>query len=81
MRNTRLILVTGMRGAGKSTTSKGLARQFSLNGVRCRWLHEECRRHPIRDKDSDGQVRAVRVSGDYDGEIMGATMQRILAGA
>ena len=49
MINTRLILVTGMSGAGKSTTSKGLARQVRLNGIHCRWLHEEIRNHPIRD--------------------------------
>ncbi len=49
MIDTRLILITGMSGSGKSTTARNLARQLRLNGVRCHWLHEEIRRHPIRD--------------------------------
>lgn len=48
MIDTRLILITGMSGAGKSTTSQKLARQLRLNGIRCHWLHEEIRNHPIR---------------------------------
>lgn len=49
MEDTRLIIVTGISGSGKSTTSKKLAEQYRLNGIRCCWLHEEIRRHPIRD--------------------------------
>jgi hypothetical protein len=45
----RLIIVTGMSGAGKSTISKSIAHQIGLNGIRQRWLHEEMRGHPIRD--------------------------------
>ena len=49
MVNTKLIIITGMSGSGKSTTAQRLAQQFQLNGVRHRWLHEEIAHHPIRD--------------------------------
>jgi hypothetical protein len=49
MIDTKLILITGMSGSGKSSTAQNLARQFRLNGIRYRWLHEEIRRHPIRE--------------------------------
>ncbi len=49
MIDTKLILIDGMSGAGKSTTTQNLARQYRLNGIRCHWLHEEVRNHPIRD--------------------------------
>ncbi len=49
MINTQLILIDGMSGSGKSTTTQNLARQFRLNGIRYHWLHEEIREHPIRD--------------------------------
>ena len=47
--DTKLILFSGTSGAGKSTTSKALAQQFALNGIRQRWIHEEMTNHPIRD--------------------------------
>jgi len=49
MRDTKLILITGMSGSGKSTTAQQLARQFKGNGIQHLWLHEEVERHPIRD--------------------------------
>lgn len=49
MIDTKLIVITGMSGAGKSTTAQGLACQYQLNRVRYRWLHEEIKNHPIRD--------------------------------
>jgi thymidylate kinase len=48
MSDTKLILITGMSGAGKSTTAQSLACQYQLNHIRYRWLHEEIRDHPIR---------------------------------
>jgi len=46
--DTKLIVITGMSGAGKSTTAQSLACQYQLNHIRYRWLHEEIRNHPIR---------------------------------
>jgi thymidylate kinase len=48
MADTKLIVITGMSGAGKSTTAQNLARQYYLNRIRYRWLHEEIKDHPIR---------------------------------
>jgi hypothetical protein len=47
--DTRLIIITGMSGSGKSTTARSLACQCRRNAIRHRWLHEEIRNHPIRD--------------------------------
>jgi len=49
MIDTKLIVVTGMSGAGKSTTAQNLACQYQRNHIRHRWLHEEIKNHPIRD--------------------------------
>ena len=45
---TKLIIVTGMSGAGKSTTSKALAKLIEKNGHPSIWYHEEMAEHPIR---------------------------------
>jgi len=49
MTDSRLILITGISGSGKSTTAQRLAEQYSLNDVRHKWLHEEIAAHPIRE--------------------------------
>jgi len=49
MVDTKLVVITGMSGSGKSTTAHNLACQYHLNHVRYRWLHEEIKNHPIRD--------------------------------
>ncbi len=48
MRDSKLVMVTGMSGTGKSSTSQQLAKQYELNGIPCRWIHEEIENHPIR---------------------------------
>ncbi len=67
MLDTRLILVTGISGSGKSTTTRSLAHQLRLNGVRCRWLHEEIRRHPIRD--GEFTLGPLETEADYQRNI------------
>ncbi|XMB86359.1 hypothetical protein RJG79_00750 [Mycoplasmatota bacterium WC44] len=49
MKNSKLIIVAGMSGAGKSTKSQNLANQYQQNGIKNLWLHEEIDAHPIRD--------------------------------
>ena len=48
MKKPKLIIVSGMSGAGKSTTSQGIARLYRQNGIHNHWYHEEMEEHPIR---------------------------------
>ena len=44
---TKLILVEGFPGSGKSTTAQWLARQWHLAGRACRWFYEQQPDHPV----------------------------------
>lgn len=48
MKDTRLIVISGMSGSGKSTMAQRLAGQLELNDVDHVWLHEEAADHPVR---------------------------------
>ncbi|MBM7613751.1 nucleoside-triphosphatase [Alkaliphilus hydrothermalis] len=39
MKNTRLIFIAGMSGAGKSTTTQRISNQLKNNNVKYIWLH------------------------------------------
>lgn len=67
--DTQLVIVTGMSGAGKSSTAKGLARQCRLNGIPHRWLEEETRNHPITAGEFGGG--GLREEADLDHQIPG----------
>jgi hypothetical protein len=45
--NTNLIIIDGHSSVGKSSISKSVSRQISLDHD-AYWLHEECENHPIR---------------------------------
>ena len=47
MLNTRLILVEGFPGAGKSTTTKHIGETLQQSGAACRWFLEQDDPHPI----------------------------------
>jgi hypothetical protein len=47
MLNTRLILIEGLPGAGKSTTTVRLGTMLSGRGIPCNWYREEDEPHPI----------------------------------
>jgi len=47
MINTKLILVDGITGSGKSTTAHYIARHLEKNGIKAKWLYEQERDHPI----------------------------------
>lgn len=51
MKDTKLIIVSGASGTGKSTTSQKLAQQYQKNGIKHLWLHEEIKDHPIREEE------------------------------
>jgi len=68
MRETKLILVEGLPGSGKSTTAHALTRQLTRLGVPVRWWYEEEISHPVyvfRDLDSLGQVVEDMNAGRY----------------
>ncbi len=48
MQEVKLVIICGMSGCGKSTTSQNVSYQYSCNGVPHKWLHEEMKDHPIR---------------------------------
>jgi hypothetical protein len=48
--NTKLIIVDGHSSVGKSSVSKSVYKQISLEQA-AYWLHEECENHPIRHQE------------------------------
>jgi adenylate kinase family enzyme len=48
VRDTKIILVEGMPGTGKSTASQFIYRQLCANHFPSYWYHEECSAHPVR---------------------------------
>jgi len=54
MIKTKLILVDGITGSGKSTTSHYLARQLAKNGIRVKWYPEVENDHPFHIKIDGG---------------------------
>lgn len=57
--NTKLIIVDGHSSVGKSSISKSVWKQISLDQD-AYWLHEECENHPIRqDEFSFGELNTV----------------------
>jgi hypothetical protein len=47
MRNTKLILIEGFPGAGKTTTTLHIGNVLQQQGIPCRWYLEEDDPHPI----------------------------------
>ncbi len=47
MFKTKLILIDGITGSGKSTTAQFLANQLKNNGIKVKWYHEEEDNHPL----------------------------------
>jgi hypothetical protein len=48
LRDTKLILVEGMPGTGKSTVAQLISLQLRASGRPCAWCHEESAAHPVR---------------------------------
>ncbi len=61
MIETKLILIDGITGSGKSTTAQFLAGQLRLNGIKAKWYHETEDSHPLAYSD-DVEV----FSSDYE---------------
>jgi hypothetical protein len=48
MKKTKLIIVAGMSGVGKSTSAQNISYQLTKNAIPHEWYHEEMKDHPIR---------------------------------
>jgi thymidylate kinase/RimJ/RimL family protein N-acetyltransferase len=53
MINTKLILVDGITGSGKSTTAHFIARQLEKNGIKARWYNELEIGNPLHVKNEN----------------------------
>jgi thymidylate kinase len=75
MRTTRLILLEGIPGSGKSTLGQFLARQLSVQGIPHRWWYEEEKAHPLygfQDPASLQQLLDDLAGGEYHRVIAAA---------
>jgi hypothetical protein len=70
MKNTRLIFVAGMSGAGKSTTAQRISNQLNKNNVKHQWLHEEITNHPIRHEEFSYGDLHIEEDMDINCDIM-----------
>lgn len=58
MINTKLILVDGITGSGKSTTSHYILRQLEKNGIKAKWYPEVINDHPFHIRIEGGDKLA-----------------------
>ena len=78
MPSTKLILVEGIPGAGKSTLAHALLRQLHARGIAARWWYEEVVGHPVycfRDRAELLSVVADLSSGQHRVVIAAALAQ------
>jgi hypothetical protein len=61
--DSRLILVEGCPGSGKSSTSQFLCRQLQRAGHSCRWYYEEEVPHPVAATKGIGRAKGFREYG------------------
>ncbi len=47
---SRLILVDGITGSGKSTTAQFICQQLEASGIKAKWYHEEEPGHPLESR-------------------------------
>jgi ABC-type oligopeptide transport system ATPase subunit len=69
MIKTKLILVDGISGSGKSTTAHFIARQMEKNGIKVKWYFECEKTHPLYEiekiKEESDEDHSKRVLAEY----------------
>jgi len=69
MIKTKLILVDGITGSGKSTMAHFIARQMEKNGVKVKWYYEVEKDHPLVEiekiKEESDEDHSKRVLTEY----------------
>lgn len=78
LRQTRLILIEGLPGSGKSTTADALTRLIADQGVPVRWWYEEDSQHPVyifHDRPSLRRVIDALFRGEFNEVIQAALAQ------
>ena len=74
MLNTKLILVDGITGSGKSTTAHYIARQLEMNGISAKWFHEEEFGHPLHISDYEKKENEETL--DWTARVIDESVQR-----
>lgn len=72
MIKTKLILVDGIPGSGKSTTAHFIYRQIEKNGIKVKWVYEEENKHPLLLADKKFEKGKDEPENDYSKRIMKA---------
>jgi thymidylate kinase len=78
MIDTKLILVEGVPGSGKSTTAQFISKCLSESGIANKWWYEEEKGHPVYLFDSDESMEETiddLVNGNYRNVIKKALVQ------
>jgi len=70
MIKTKLILVDGITGSGKSTTAHFIYRQMEKNGIKVRWFYEQEKKHPLHLDPKESEKQKDKSDADYSKRIM-----------
>ena len=78
MTDTKLILVEGIPGAGKTTTTRHLGTYLQQSGISCRWYFEEDEPHPIACLEMKLQELAVKLPPQWAAFTEQASQEKVV---
>ncbi|WP_028563705.1 DNA/RNA helicase domain-containing protein [Paenibacillus pinihumi] len=59
MKNTKLIMIEGIPGSGKSTTAQLISHELLRQGLRHKWWYEEEKGHPVYIYDNYDVMQTI----------------------